>query len=444
MRICMILHDPQEIGGLEELTTTLAIELHQRGHQVSVVSTKWVSSDNQYLRRLLENDVKVVQAPKWLSMPASHGFTKQKIVDVLLWLALPLRVILAGGLLVFRKVSWGQSLSSTRGWLRRQFFGFIAPDRYMSLTLLILNWWRICWRPDLLHIQGYTTNLLFVIEWAHKKNIPIVYEEHQTPTSQFSWWQDFSQSINKADIVVAVSEKSAEGLRSVCGVTQPIVVCNPLLPDPFASGWKKNKKQEEVNASITVTTVARLYVTKGLQYLLSAIPLVQRKYPDVKFRVYGDGPIRQELLNYAQQLGLDGETIFVGSFTTREELNQIMAQTDIFVLSSILEGQPVTLVEAMAYGCPIVSTSVGGIPELIEDGVNGLLCEPADPNCLARKICALIDDHNLRDRLGSEARRSYELGPFQPAAVCEHFISIYTELLEKVKWGHHQSRVKPI
>jgi glycosyltransferase involved in cell wall biosynthesis len=177
--------------------------------------------------------------------------------------------------------------------------------------------------------------------------------------------------------------------------------------------------------------VARLDIAKGLVYLLEAIVQVQQVHPATQFRVYGDGRLREDLLAYADRLGLDGKAIFAGAFTRREELSAIMAQTDIFVMSSILEGQPLGVVEAMAYGCPIVVTSVGGIPELIEEGENGLLCEPKDPECLARKICTLIEDPALRSRLGHAARRSYEMGPYQPASVCDHFVTIYQKVLQQ-------------
>ncbi len=81
----------------------------------------------------------------------------------------------------------------------------------------------------------------------------------------------------------------------------------------------------------------------------------------------------------------------------------------------------------MAYGRPIVATTVGGIPELIEDGVNGLLCPPAEPACLAEKLCTLIEQPGLRSRLGEAARCSYADGPYQPDAVCEHFSAIYED-----------------
>lgn len=429
MRICMILHDPQPFGGLEEYAVTLAIGLQQRGQQVSVLSTTWVPKDNQYVHRLVENGVVYVQVPKFLSRPASHWETKQKILRTVLWLANPLNFLLALGLLLIRRTGWRQAWMSAHGWLRGQIqYRFIASLRYQPLTLLLLDWWRLRWRPDLLHIQGYTSSLLFVIEWAHRRRLPVVYEEHQTPDARFNWWQGFEQSINKAARVVAVSEKSAEGLREVCGVTRPIVVRNPLLPDPLVSGWRRNGKHDQ---SLRITTVARLVEAKGLEYLLETIAKVRLTHPDVKFRVFGDGPLRQDLLDRAASLGLDGKAIFVGPFNGREELSRIMAETDIFVMSSVLEGQPLGVVEAMAYGCPIVTTSVGGIPELIQDGVNGLLCTPRNPEYMAEKIKTLIEDTTLRNRLGIAARQTYEQGPFQPAAVSEHFISVYQDALQE-------------
>jgi glycosyltransferase involved in cell wall biosynthesis len=427
----MVFYDMQEFGGLEEYAITLAISLQQAGHPVSILSTAWVPPDNQYLLRLRQSQVKVVQPPGWLSNAASDWPTKEKILAGIMGLLKPLVYLLAAGLNITKHKTWQQAVASANSWLSGKIFHrFIEPDRRKQIIRLLLNWWRLRWKPDLLHLHGYTTNLLFVIEWGYQHKVPIVYEEHQTPDPQFGWWQDFQATINKANAVVAVSEKSAQALREVCGVTQPIVVRNPLLPDPLAGGWQRPSDNPTGNSALRMSTFARLYVTKGLNFLLEAIAEVNKKYPQVQFRVYGDGPLRDELLAYAQQLGLDGIQIFVGAFN-QQQLPEIMAQTDIYVMSSVLEGQPLALVEAMAYGCPIVTTAVGGIPELIQDGVNGLLCPPQDPSCLAQKIISLIDNPELRKRLGDAARASYERGLFQPAAVRDHFLKIYTEVLDQ-------------
>jgi len=309
---------------------------------------------------------------------------------------------------------------------------FISPDYRRFIGIALMRLWKLRWDPDILHIQGYTTTLLFAVEWARAKGIPVVYEEHQTPDPQFNWWKGFENTINKADRVVAVSEKSAQGLRDVCKVVRPIVIRSPLLPDPFKPGWAKDFNHRGNGAS-TISTIARLYVTKGLTYLLDAAAIVKKVRPNVEFNVYGEGELRDELMSKAECHGLNGRNIFRGAFSNREELTRIMAETDIFLLSSILEGKPLVIAEAMAYGCPIVSTNVGGIPELITDGVNGLLCPPENPQCLAEKIITLVDDFDLRQRLGRAARASYEKSPFGSGAVAKFFSSVYREVLDERK-----------
>jgi glycosyltransferase involved in cell wall biosynthesis len=427
----MILHDVQDFGGLEEYAATLAIGLKQTGHDVCVLCDTYIASDNQYLGRLRRHHVPLLQLPSSISRLASEWATKEKILTRFMLLLLPLPYLLAVGVAFVRHRSWRRSVSSAKNWLRRVLMTHVIGPDFRSIVMRpLLRLWRFWWRPDLLHIQGYTNNLLYVVVWAHVHKLPVVYEEHQTPDARFDWWRDFPKTINKAAVVVAVSEESGHALREVCGVTRPVVVRSPLLPDPMKAAPSVVLERQRRDR-VQVTTVARLAVTKGLSYLLEAIAEIQATSPEVQFRVHGDGELRDELLAQADALGLDGHAIFPGPFVTREDLARIMAGTDIFVLSSILEGQPLALVEAMAYGCPIVATEVGGIPELISHGVNGLLCPPGDAGCLARQILALINDPQLRARLGSSARDSYVQGPFQPAAVCRRFVSVYDGVLRQ-------------
>lgn len=434
MRIGLISYDMQDFGGLEEYAVNLTIGLKQQGHDVSYLSAAWVSPENQYSRRLKESNIPLVQPPKWISDPASNWDTKERILRGVMWLFSPLTFFMGLGVSIFKKRSLNLAWASAYNWLKGRIMeSFIGHDYRKSLGRMLLNWWHFRWQPEIIHIQGYTTTLLFVIDWAHAKGIPVAYEEHQTPDPQFNWWKGFEHTINKANRVIAVSEKSAEGLREVCKVTRPIVVRNPLLSDPFdLSGFQKNYNHKD-GKPFTITAVARLYVTKGLTYLLDTAAIVKKTHPNVEFKVYGEGELRGELLSKAENLGLDGKNIFVGAFTSCEELPRIMAETDIFLLSSILEGQPLVIVEAMAYGCPIVSTNVGGIPELITDEVNGLLCPPEKPECLAEKIKVLVDDSATRERLGRAARKFYENSPFETKAAADFFISVYGEALEEMK-----------
>jgi len=431
MKICMILYDPQEAGGLEEYATILAIGLQELGHRVSVVSATWTPPDNQYAARLRDKRIPFVQPPRWLSRAGSHWPTKERILDRSLAICSPIIALLGAVHALISRQPWGPARRSARNWVRAQFTRHaVGRDRRPELGRLVLAWWRLRWQPDVFHVQGYTSTLLFAVEWACARSVPVVYEEHQTPDARFDWWAGFSETVNKAAAVIAVSEESKRALESVCGVTRPIVTRSPLLPDPMASGWHRPRRHPG-SESIRLTTVARLTETKGLEYLVDAIPLVRTAHPAAEFKVYGSGPLLDGLLARCARLGLDGRHIFVGAFTSRDELARIMADTDIFAMSSILEGQPLGLVEAMAYQCPIVTTAVGGIPELIQDGVNGLLCAPRDTQSFARALNVLIEDEPLRTRLGLAARRTYEQSPFQPASVCAHLLSVYESVLAR-------------
>jgi len=433
MRIGMISYDMQDFGGLEEYAVNLAIALKKQGNDVSYLSCAWVTPENQYARRLKANDVPLVQPPKWISDLASNWSTKEKVLRGVMIVLSPLTFILGVALSLFKRRPFKEAWMSAYNFLKGKIMDVVlGHDDRPRLGRWLLNRWQSRWHADIYHIQGYTTTLLFAIEWLHSQGIPVVYEEHQTPDPQFNWWKGFEHTINLADRVIAVSEKSVDGLREVCKVTRPIVVRGPLLSDPFDDKWQRDYAKPSTRP-FTITTLARLYVTKGLTYLLDTAALVKQKHPGVEFRVFGDGELREELLAKAERLGLDGKSIFPGAFASREELARIMSNTDIFLLSSILEGQPLVVVEAMAYGCPIVTTNVGGIPELIQDGVNGLMCPPEKPECLAEKINRLIEDSELRKKLGHAARAYYVQSPFEAKSASGHFMKVYGEVLEERK-----------
>ncbi|MCE5307545.1 MAG: glycosyltransferase family 4 protein [Acidobacteriales bacterium] len=431
MRVCMVLHDPQPFGGLEEYAVALALCLQQKGHSVSVLSSTWVPPDNQYVQRLQSAGIPCIQVPRWLSRPASHWPTKMRVLSGALMALTPLTCCLAVVLCLTRRTSWKQARASATNRLRQFLLAkIIARNYYRSLSLVLLEYWRLRWRPDIIHVHGYTTSLLFVVRWAHARRIPVVYEEHATPDSKYDWWSGFHKVINEATTVIAVSQKSAEGLRTVCGVTRPVAVVNGPLTDPCSAVPPSEKRGDNEHTGLVVTTIARLIEVKGLNHLLDAIVEITAEHPTTLFRIHGGGPLLEELLAYSHQRGLNGAEIFVGPFHSRDELDRIMGATDVFVLPSLLEGQPLALVEAMAYGRPIVATAVGGVPELIQDGINGLLCRPADSKCLASCISRLLGDQALRGRLGRAARQSFEEGPFSPDAVCTAITSIYRDSLE--------------
>ena len=149
--------------------------------------------------------------------------------------------------------------------------------------------------------------------------------------------------------------------------------------------------------------VGRLSAIKGLLVLFEAMADLRKRHPGLVLTLVGDGPDRPALEAVAQARGLSDATVFTG-YLSQDAVAEELSRTDVFVLPSFAEGVPVVLMEAMASGAPVVATRVAGVPELVEDGVHGLLVPPGDPQTLAEALEHLIADHDLRQRMGSAGR----------------------------------------
>ncbi len=149
-----------------------------------------------------------------------------------------------------------------------------------------------------------------------------------------------------------------------------------------------------------VGVVARLELEKGHATLLEAWPAVVRAVPDAYLLVVGEGSRREALERLASELRIGHRVVFTGR---RDDVPAVTAALDVAVLPSYREAQGLTILEAMALSRPVVASNVGGIPEVIEDGVTGLLVPPRDPAALAAAITRLLLDHPLADTLARAA-----------------------------------------
>ncbi len=168
--------------------------------------------------------------------------------------------------------------------------------------------------------------------------------------------------------------------------------------------------------------MARLDKQKDHASLLEAARLV----PDAVFVLVGDGPLREELEDRATRLGVEERVLFLG---WREDIPEVLACADLFVLPSLYEGLPLALLEAMAAGLPIVATAIGGTSEAVVDGVTGLLVPPGEPRSLAAAIRRALDDEGLARRLGAASRERVRR-EFSAAAMARRTVSIYEECLD--------------
>jgi glycosyltransferase involved in cell wall biosynthesis len=166
----------------------------------------------------------------------------------------------------------------------------------------------------------------------------------------------------------------------------------------------KRRELRVPDDAIVLGLGARLSSVKGLTYLLKALPEVIRQFPTVVLVIAGDGPLEEDLKAEADSLGVEDHVEFVGP---RTDMAELLKTFDLYILPSVSEGLPMVLLEAMAAGCPIVATGVGGVPSAIEDGVSGLLAPPRDPAALAAVITRALGDEPLRRRMALAGRQVF-------------------------------------
>jgi glycosyltransferase involved in cell wall biosynthesis/protein-tyrosine-phosphatase len=154
-----------------------------------------------------------------------------------------------------------------------------------------------------------------------------------------------------------------------------------------------------------IGTAGRLCAVKAQDLLLRAAPAILRERPDARFLIAGDGPLDESLRALAAQLGIADACVFPGAVS---DIHDVIAAMDVFALPSLHEGLPMALLEAMALERPVVATAVGGVPEVVTSGVDGLLIDKGDHDALANACLSLARDGRLAASLGRMARRTIE------------------------------------
>lgn len=159
--------------------------------------------------------------------------------------------------------------------------------------------------------------------------------------------------------------------------------------------------------SANLLFVGRLVEAKGLTHLFEAMARLRSTYPNLMLTIVGDGPDRRTFEKIVAKKELSSVVRFVGS-KSQADVATILADSDLFVLPSYAEGVPVVLMEALGSGIPAVVSYVGGVGEIVEDGVNGFLVQPGDPDQLADRIGQLLADPTLRAKMGANGRNKVE------------------------------------
>ncbi|SNS77827.1 glycosyltransferase [Tropicimonas sediminicola] len=169
--------------------------------------------------------------------------------------------------------------------------------------------------------------------------------------------------------------------------------------------------------------VGRLAAVKGVPVLLEAFKAVAAQHPEAHLTLIGDGPERARLETEAEHLGVSRQVAFAG-YRSQEEVAAALADADLFVLPSFAEGVPVVLMEAMAARLPVVATRVGGVQELVEDGVSGLAVTSGDADAFADALLRLLDDPDRMRSMG-EAGRAQVIDEFSTEREAERLAGLF-------------------
>ena len=296
-----------------------------------------------------------------------------------------------------------------------------APHKFGRLAQGAWHFRRL--RPDIIHAHN-TTSLHFAALGARVSGARLLITCHGrgkgTPRRLGEWERDRTRA------AVAVSHAVRDEVeREFAG--RVVVIHNGI------DGTLPTRPRAQVRAELglregqpTAIVVARMDALKGHATLLRALALLRETGSRLTTLFVGDGDERPDLERLARESGLDAAHIRFLGF--RQDVTDLLAASDLFVLPSLSEGLPLSILEAMSQGLPIVASNVGGIPELVENGRQGVLVPPGDARILADALQKLACDADLRQTMGAagQARVTASFGFDRMAA---QYAALYHSLL---------------
>jgi len=284
-------------------------------------------------------------------------------------------------------------------WLKVYYLNkHLGPDLQMIPQL-----WHLfrTFRPDVVHTHLYV--LRYTLLPALLCRIPVcvhtvhnVAQKEVDKIGKFVHWIAFRLT---GVLPVSISREVATTVRSLYGraIKTPMIY-NGIPTWQFSALPNQQGEREDV----ILLHIGRFSLQKNHKLLIEAFALALRECPKMRLWLVGDGELRSAVEKLVAEKGLQPQVTFLG---IRTDVAELLSQCDIFVLSSDWEGMPLTVLEAMATGRAVISTSAGGVPELVEDGVNGILVPLGDAEALAKAFLRLADESELCQHMGQEGQK---------------------------------------
>ncbi len=288
-------------------------------------------------------------------------------------------------------------------------------------------------RPDILHCWMIHSNIIGRLI-GRMTRVPKIVVSRRSDKNGSRWATVLNRwLVNWSDGMIAVSEstKAAELAETGIDSARVTVVPNGIDASMFENKPSAADRQQlrdslgYDNETILIGSVGRLTEAKGYPDLLNAFKTVSATLPQARLLIAGKGHLEAALKAQAKQLGIGERVQFPG---VRSDIPQLLDALDLFAFSSHWEGMPNALMEAMAAGLPCVATAVSAAPELIDNGLHGILVPPKQPAKLAEAILKIANDGPLGDRLGQAAQQRI-LSEFTLANTAQKTVAVYEAVI---------------
>ncbi len=291
---------------------------------------------------------------------------------------------------------------------------------------------------DVIHTHAYSAGTIGRIS-AFLAGVPVIISHNQNVYGHYNKYYHFMEWLlsHVTDSIICVSDMVKKFTNETQGIDTKrlVTIYNGIENIRSVSGEKTSDLKKElgipVNNSV-IGTVAQFSGKKGLGYLIKSASILLKHRKDVNFLLVGDGTTKDELKYLCHNLKIENNVVFAGE---RSDIPEMLSLIDIFVLPSITEGLPLALLEAMACGKPVVATSVGGVPEIVKNGLNGILVQPKDPEALHGAMKELLNNADMREKMGHEGRMICEKG-FSSRVMVDRIEDLYDTLFERKTKRH--------